>query len=125
MRNSHTPTMMLDKTTLATPTMMLDGSLDHCFDVDVANVLKLDTSVIVSFSELRANLNMIPIGGLSIKDTEALLLAVPGTDKVVVVHEPPSSALEEILHEHQSLRAVLRHGVSQHGFAVAPAQGHM
>ena len=32
---SHTPTMMLDKTTLATPTMMLDGSLDHCLDVDV------------------------------------------------------------------------------------------
>ena len=116
--------MMLAKT-MVTPTMMLDRGLNHCLDVDVANVLKLGASVIVRFGELRANLNVISIGGLSIKDTEALLLAVPGTDKVVVVHEPPSSALEEVLHEHQRLRAVLRHGVSQHGFAVAPAQGHM
>ena len=68
-RFSHTPTMMLDKTTLATPTMMLDGSLDHCFDVDVANVLKLDTSVIVSFSELGADLNVIPVSGRGVQDT--------------------------------------------------------
>ena len=45
--------------------------------------------------------------------------------KVVVVHEPPCSALEEILHEHQGLRAVLRHGVGEHRLAVAPAQSHM
>ena len=69
MRISHTPTMMLDKTTLATPTMMLDGSLDHCFDVDVANVLKLGTSVIVSFSELGADLNVIPVSGRGVQDT--------------------------------------------------------
>ena len=66
---SHTPTMMLDKTTLATPTMMLDGSLDHCLDVDVPDVLKLGASVIVSFGELRSDLYMIPVSGRGVQDT--------------------------------------------------------
>mgnify|MGYP001261647192 CR=1 FL=1 len=69
MRISHTPTMMLDKTTLATPTMMLDGSLNHCLDVDVANVLKLGASVIICFGELRSDLYMIPISGRGVQDT--------------------------------------------------------
>ena len=68
-RFSHTPTMMLDKSTLATPTMMLDGSLDHCLDVDVANVLELGTSVVISFGELGADLNVIPISGRGVQDT--------------------------------------------------------
>ena len=69
MRISHTPTMMLEKTTLATPTMMLDSSLNHCLDVDVANVLELGASVVICFGKLGANLNMIPIGGRGVQDT--------------------------------------------------------
>ena len=60
--------MMLAKT-MITPTMMLDRGLNHCLDVAVANVLELGAAVIVSFSELRANLNMIPIGGRGVQDT--------------------------------------------------------